>query len=213
MELLLKNITEMSWTEAIAALMGIIGVLYLQAGRTQGYPIGMISVSLYVWICFNAKLYAHAGVNAYYFLMNIYGWYHWLRGEDGKKANYRYAKRWEYTLLLIGLPICATILYHVLGTTDSDVAIWDATTTSIWIAAMWLLARKRIENWIGWITADLVCIVLYYHKGLLLTSIQMLIFLCLATVGFFRWKKHYQAQKASEANAFKQKKECAQDRP
>ena len=198
MDLLLRNIEQMSSIEAAAALTGILGVLFLQAGRIWGYPIGMLSVGVYVWICFEAKLYAHMGVNAYYFLMNIYGWYHWLRGESGAAAHYGYCKKWEQRVLIMGIPICFGGLYYILNQTDSDVAFLDAFTTAIWIAAMWLLARKRIENWIGWIAADLICVPLYFQKGLLLTSLQMLIFLCIATVGFIRWRKLYQTQEAKQ---------------
>ena len=194
MELLLQNIRQMSGVEAVAALMGIVSVLFLRAGRVLGYPIGMLSVGIYVWICFEVKLYAHMGVNAYYFLMNIYGWHHWLRGEDGAAARYGYCKRWERGVLLMGIPLCFGGLYYVLSMTDSDVVLWDALTTSIWVAAMWLLARKRIENWVGWIVADFVCVPLYFQKGLLLTSLQMLIFLCIATSGLIRWRRAYQKQ-------------------
>ena len=72
-EVLLENLQLMSWTEAIAASLGILSVVGLQMGRVWGYPIGMISVGAYVWICYEAKIYAHMAVNAYYFLMSSYG--------------------------------------------------------------------------------------------------------------------------------------------
>lgn len=194
MEVFLEQLQQMSWTEAIAAVLGIVSVLYLQAGRVWGYPLGMLSVGLYVWICYEAKIYAHVGVNAYYFFMSVYGWYHWLRGEKGTPARYGYCKNWEYGTLLLGIPLCFGLLYVVLQATDSNIALWDASTTSIWVAAMWLMARKRIENWLGWMLSDAICVPLYFYKGLTLTSVQMLLFFCLATRGFFNWRRMYRQQ-------------------
>ena len=201
MELLLQHIDQMSGLEAAAAGAGVVSVLFLQAGRIWGYPIGMISVGTYVWICFEARLYAHAGVNAYYFFMNIYGWYHWLKGEEGRAARYGYCKRWEQLTTLFGVVVCFGGLYYVLSMTDSEVAAWDALTTAIWIAAMWLLARKRIENWVCWIVADIICIPLYFQIGLPLTGLQMLTFLCIATLGLIRWKRAYRAQELRKNRA------------
>ena len=160
----------------------------------------MLSVGAYVWICYEARIYAHMGVNAYYLLMNVYGWWGWLRGAAGKPIPYAYAKRWEYGVLLVSMPMCFVFLYLLLQKTDSDVVFWDAITTTSWGAATWLLARKRIENWLFWIVADLICIPLYFQKGLLLTSLQMCVFLCLATVGFLNWRRLYRIQQAAVGN-------------
>ena len=195
LETLLENLRPISWTEALAASLGIVSVIGLQLGRIWGYPLGMISVGAYVWICYEAKIYAHMGVNAYYLLMNVYGWWCWLRGANGKPIPYSYIKLKEYKVLLVSMPLCFTLLYFLLKRTDTDVAFWDALTTTFWAVATWLLARKRVENWLFWIVADLICIPLYFQKGLLLTSLQMCVFLGLATAGFVNWRQLYRKQK------------------
>ncbi len=83
----------------------------------------------------------------------------------------------------------------LINFTDSDVPYWDATTTSFAITGMWLMARKKIENWIAWIITDLVSVPLYHHKGLFLTSFQFAVFTILAFTGYMAWRKTLSRQK------------------
>ena len=54
---------------------------------------------------------------------------------------------------------------------------------------MFLMARRKIENWIYWIIADIIYIPLYFYKELPLTSFQFIIFLIIAVLGFLSWQK------------------------
>ena len=183
------NIQNLSWFEATAMMLGLASVLVLQAGRSWGYIIGILSVVSYIWICYQAKLYAHMGVNAYYVIMNLYGLHHWHRGgATGGVAPYRYCLRWEYLVGGLGFGVVFALLWGLLQFTDTKVAVWDALTTAIWVVAMWWLARKRVENWLAWLLGDLICIPLYFYQGYLLTSIQMFVFCIFAAIGFFRWR-------------------------
>ena len=82
------------------------------------------------------------------------------------------------------------IIYTILKNTDSDVIMLDSLTTSLSLTAMLLLARRKIENWIFWIIADLIYIPLFFYKGLYIASLQYFVFLILATSGYFEWKKN-----------------------
>ena len=82
------------------------------------------------------------------------------------------------------------IIYTILKNTDSDVIMLDSLTTSLSLTAMLLLARRKIENWIFWIIADLIYIPLYLYKGLYIASLQYFVFLILATSGYIEWKKN-----------------------
>jgi nicotinamide mononucleotide transporter len=55
---------------------------------------------------------------------------------------------------------------------------------------MFLMARKRIENWIFWIVGNLIAIYLFYMKGYTITSIQYSVFLVLAIIGWYEWRKN-----------------------
>ena len=82
------------------------------------------------------------------------------------------------------------IIYNILKNTDSDVIILDSITTSLSLTAMLLLARRKIENWIFWIIADLIYIPLFLYKGLYIASLQYFVFLILAISGYIEWKKN-----------------------
>ncbi|MEX2566396.1 MAG: nicotinamide riboside transporter PnuC [Cyclobacteriaceae bacterium] len=185
------GMANMSWLEGIAVFFGLASVFYSMKENLLVFPTGIISTIIYVWICFQVKLYADMGINAYYFSMSIYGWYLWTHPQPGKKIvpvtwlnGTGVVKSISLFLLSYG------ILYYVLiWFTDSDVPYWDAFTTAAAFVGMWLMAKKKIENWIAWIITDLVSVPLYFYKGLILTSFQFFIFTILATLGLIAWIK------------------------
>jgi nicotinamide mononucleotide transporter len=192
-----EGILQMTLLEATAVLFGLLSVWYSRLENILVFPTGIVSVLIYVYICFGAKLYADVGINGYYFIMSIYGWYIWSR----KDANANFIpistnshKEW---LISIALLICSFFLiaYLLINFTDSDVPLWDALTTSLAFVAMLLMAKKKIENWIAWIFTNLLSIPLYFHKGLILTSFQFLVFLILAIMGYTRWRRELDINK------------------
>jgi nicotinamide mononucleotide transporter len=191
------GISQMTWLEAIAVFFGLLSVWYARKENILVFPTGIVSVLIYVYICFGAKLYADMGINAYYFAMSLYGWYTWSfnSGEPALPISYNtpFETRMSTTILVISF----TILWYALSNfTDSDVPVWDALTTSIFFVAMYLMARKKVENWIAWIVADFISIPLYFYKGLILTSFQFLVFLVLAIMGYITWKQQVDKARA-----------------
>ena len=86
--------------------------------------------------------------------------------------------------------LSAIVIYYILDNyTDTDVALWDSITTGIFIVAMILMARKKIDHWLAWIVGDLISIPLYLYKGLAFTSIQYLVFTIIAISGYVKWSK------------------------
>jgi nicotinamide mononucleotide transporter len=131
------------------------------------------------------------GVNGYYFVMSVYGWYYWTNTDGNKDqvpVTINSLRENFYSVGILGGSF-GILVFVLINFTDSDVPFWDATTTAFAILGMWLMARKKLENWIAWIITDLISIPLYFHKGLVLTSFQFLIFTILATMGYFAWKK------------------------
>lgn len=176
--------------EFIATTMGVASVTFSMMRRILVYPTGIVSVSIYIYLTATNKLYADAGVNFYYLIMSIYGWYNWTTGEmDASQIKVAVNNHKENLISLMILVVSFITLSQVLSHfTDSDVPYWDAATTSFAIVGMWLMAQKKLENWIAWIITDLLSVPLYYHKGLVFTSLQFLIFTILATWGFFIWR-------------------------
>lgn len=182
--------------EIIAVVFGILSVWFARKENTLVFPTGIISVLLYIFICVDVKLYADMGINAFYFIMSVYGWYNWTHKngiiEDRKITQ---TTKQEKIIIVIALIIFFFILYYVLTHfTDSNVPIIDSTTTSIFLVGMWLMAKKKVENWTFWIIGDLISIPLYAYKGLILTSFQFIIFLFLAIIGFIEWRNRLRLQ-------------------
>jgi nicotinamide mononucleotide transporter len=183
--------TQTSLVELIAVFFGLLSVWSMKKESILAYPFGIINVLIYVYICFSAKLYAYAGINVFYAVMSAYGWYNWSRsGPDDERLKISRLNRkeiWIYIALILVFFIILRILLVEL--TDSIVPTWDAFTTAVYIIGMWLLAKKKIENWILWITGDLISIFLFGYENLYFSSLQFLVFTIIAVFGFLEWRK------------------------
>ncbi|MBK97258.1 MAG: nicotinamide mononucleotide transporter [Balneola sp.] len=177
--------------EGLAVSTGLASVWFSVKERIWVYPIGLISVSIYVYLSFIYGIYADMGINIYYVLMSIYGWYRWLQPSESsafKEITHNSRKEWLLSIVLFLLSW--VILFVILQRfTDSEIPLWDSLTTSLAIVGMWLMAEKKVEHWLFWIATDLLSIPLYYYKDLLLTSGQFFVFTVLAVMGWFQWNQ------------------------
>lgn len=189
--LFLDNLRHTTWIEAIAVFFGLLSVWYSARINILVYPTGIVNVTIFVYICLRAGLYADMAINVVYFVMSVYGWYNWLRPHENKTVlPVRFAGK-RINIFSLGATLLLffairTVLIHY---TDSTVPSIDAFTTALFIIAMWLMATKRVENWIYWIAGDVVSVPLYFYKGLVLSSFQYLVFLVLAVAGLIAWRK------------------------
>ena len=198
-EIFYQNILDTTLLEIIGVFFGILSVWYSKKVNILVYPTGIISVLIYIYICFFAKLYADMGINFVYFVMSIYGWYNWTRKSGGKTVVpiSFCSKREHFINLIMFIFFFIGLTYILKNFTDSNVPIWDSLTTAIFIVGMWLMAMKKVENWLFWIIADVISIPLYFYKGLVFTSFQFTIFLILAILGYIEWKQKYKLQESA----------------
>ncbi len=191
LEAFINGVFATSTIEWIAVVTGIASVWCSMKENILVYPFGIISVLIYVYLAFQYTLYADMGVYAYYFVMSVYGWYHWknTNGErDQIPITTNNVREWIITVVLL-ISSFILLVFVLMKFTDSDVPIWDAATTCFAITGMWLMAQKKLENWVMWIITDFISIPLYFYKGLVLTSVQFFLFTILAFAGFIAWKK------------------------
>jgi len=176
--------------ELIAVFFGLLCVWSMKKESILAFPFGIINVLIYVYICFSARLYAYAGINVFYFVMSAYGWFNWLRkGGDDERIRITECSGKERIWYSIAIPVFFVILWILLKRfTDSVVPVWDAITTAIYIIGMWLLARKKIENWILWIAGDFISIFLFAYEKLWFSSFQFLVFTIIAVLGYLEWR-------------------------
>ncbi|MCM2301285.1 MAG: nicotinamide riboside transporter PnuC [Flavobacteriaceae bacterium] len=179
--------------EAIAVFFGLLSVWYAKKENILVYPTGIISTLIFVYLLFKWELLGDMLINAYYFMMSIYGWYIWTRKVDQthftpitKTSN---QEKFVSVGIFISSFIFVVLVYSYFDKFNTWTAYVDTLTTAIFFAGMWLMARKKIENWIFWIIGDIISVPLYFFKGYTLTSIQYFIFLIIAYYGYIEWKK------------------------
>jgi len=195
----LDGLLNTSWIEGIAVVFGIISVLYSRAANVLVYPTGLVNTTLYIYLCMESWLFAEASVNFYYTIMSIIGWYAWAdRRADGQAAlaisRSSVREWWQATGFAAGAWL---VLYLILACfTKSTVPVADAFASATAYTAMWLMTRKKTENWIWWIITNFASIPLYFSKGLVFTSFQYIVFLLLAILGLIEWNKKLREQEA-----------------
>ena len=179
--------------EIIAVLLGLANITLLIRRSIWNYPFGIVMVTLYAWIFFEAKLYSDALLQPFFFVVQIYGWYYWLkgRGDDGLIVVRRLSARQALAYggaAALGVAAWGTLMARY---TDASFPYWDASILALSVVAQFLLARRRLENWLVWIAVDMLAIGLYWTKELYPTAALYSIFLILATVGYFNWRRIY----------------------
>ncbi|WP_394748427.1 nicotinamide riboside transporter PnuC [Spongiimicrobium salis] len=178
--------------EMIGVLFGFLSVWYSKQENIWVFPTGIISTGIFVYILWVFGLLGDMMINAYYFVMSIYGWYVWsTKIDDVPLPISRMTKKEkEWALgLFVGTLLFVVVVYLVFEKFDAWTAYVDTLTTALFFVGMWLMARKKIENWIYWIIADIISIPLYFYKGLIFTGIQYLIFTIIAFYGYSAWTK------------------------
>jgi len=184
--------------ELVAVLFGLCSVWSMKKESILAFPFGIINVLGYVYINYVKELYALSGINLFFALMSVYGWINWSRQkEDQQVVNISRLSRKELLVNIVVFLFSFLILRVLLKKyTDSPVPSWDALTTAFYIVAMWLLAIKKIENWIAWIIGDFISIFLYaipYTNNQVnyFSSFQFLVFTIIAVFGFMEWREKY----------------------
>ena len=179
--------------EITGVVFGLLSVWLAKKNHIGVFPTGMISTSIYVYLLLKWGLVGDMMINAYYFGMSVYGWVIWTQVNDQQQTTpiSRINKQeWRYLLLLfVGSLGFVYGVYQWFGLWNSSTAVIDTLTTAIFFSGMWLMALRKIENWIFWIVGDIISVPLYLFKGFSFTSLQYLIFTFIAIYGYLEWKK------------------------
>ena len=159
----------------------VVGILYLWLEYRASIYLwiaGIIMPAVYIFVYYDAGLYADFGINIYYLGAAIYGWMMWKYGAFLRRTILRRkgaGQKGEDTRLI--------------NFTDSNVPWLDSFTTALSIAGMWMLARKYVEQWWAWIAVDAVSAGLYIYKGLDFTAGLYALYTIIAIFGYFKWRK------------------------
>lgn len=174
----------------LGVLLGVIQVLLAKANRVMLYPFGIASIIITAYVLYEAGLYAEILLHLYYLVMSIYGWIYWVRRKDQRPVPASYANRreWLITIGIVALGFPA-LYYALVYLTDSTVPVWDAWVSATAWAGMWLLARRKIENWILLNISNAFAIPLLVYKGLLVYALLTLFLFIVAIFGYMEWKR------------------------
>lgn len=193
------QLLQTSLLEFIAVICGIVSVWFSKQENILVYPFGIVSVAIFVYLTYIYGLYAETGINVYYVIMSVYGWWNWKNTKDLGANQIPISKSSARgNLLNIMTFVAAAILIYILliKFTDSTVPLIDSITTGLAITGMYLMALKKIEHWLFWIACDLISVPLYIYKGLPFTSFQFMVFTYIAIMGWIYWKRKLQANDA-----------------
>ncbi|WP_374550177.1 nicotinamide riboside transporter PnuC [Flavobacterium sp.] len=182
--------------ELIAIFFGLLSVWFAKKNNILVFPTGIINTGIYVYLLWKWDLLGDMIINFYYVVMSVYGWYHWSR-KKGEQNQYEIAiaskKDWFYSFYIFTATILLVVgVYLFFGKFTHWTSYVDTFVTGIFFAGMWLMARRKIENWLFWIIGDIISIPMYFVKGYTFTSMQYLIFTIIAFYGYQEWKKKLQ---------------------
>ncbi len=194
-----NSLQQSSWLERFSVICGIIQVLLSKNNKVSNYLFGILGILTGMLVLYSSRLYAEIALQIYYLIMSIYGWWFWLSNKEKKEQPITYSNKYEWKIALsivfIGFLFFYLLLQHI---TDSDVPIWDAWVTSTAWAGMWLLAKRKIENWVLLNISNLFAVPLLIHKDLYLFAGLTSFLFIVAIFGFFNWKK-IMAQQSSNS--------------
>jgi len=180
--------------EITAVIFGFISVWLSKQNNILVFPTGMISTLIFVYLLLKWELLGDMMINAYYFIMSVFGWYVWNRkGKDNEVTPISRTTNKEKKIsvvIFLATLLFVFIVYKTFNKWSNWVAYVDTITTAIFFVGMWLMAKRKIENWIFWIIGDVISIPLYFYKGFTFTSFQYLGFTLIAIFGYLAWKKH-----------------------
>ena len=190
----------MSYVELVGTVCYLSSVWLIAKRRVLTWPIGIISVLLYMSLFYQIRLYSDALEQVYYLIVSIYGWWYWVRSRSDDASvisvgfsALRTAMVWLIVTVIVGIAVGALMsrVHTLLPSVFTEPASYpyvDALTTIGSFSAMWLMARRRVESWLYWIVIDLVGIVLYYLKSVRFVALLYVVLLVLAIKGFRGWK-------------------------
>lgn len=185
-EILLKT----TWPEWLGVFFSIFQVLLARKNNSNNYLFGIAGISLSLYVMFFAKLYAEFTLNLYYLVMSIYGWLYWKFGKRQSETVISETTNQE-KLITVGIVIGTFSLFWFFLThfTDSDVPILDSLVSAFAWAGMWLMARRKIENWILLNVSNIIAIPLLIHKDLYLYAVLTAFLFIVAISGYLEWRK------------------------
>ncbi|WP_281613670.1 nicotinamide riboside transporter PnuC [Flammeovirga sp. SubArs3] len=183
----------MSSLELIAVIFSITFTVLAIKENIWCWAASTISVSIYMYLCITAKLYAETGLQIFYLIMNVVGFYQWkFKRKDQEILQLsEWSLKTHFILFIIGGIGIYILASGLLKYTDAALPFVDSFTTVFSIIATFMVTRKIVSNWLYWIVIDAISVYMYYIKGFQLTSFLFIVYTLLAVWGYYQWRTEY----------------------
>lgn len=187
MQEILQQTTLAEW---FGVFFSVVQVLLARKNNSINYLFGIAGILLTLYVMIASRLYAEFTLNLYYLVMSIYGWMYWKFGKQKKEAVISSTTGTE-KLISAGIVVATFGIFWFFLThfTDSDVPIWDSLVSAFAWAGMWLMARRKIENWILLNVSNIISIPLMIHKDLYLYAVLTAFLFIVAVSAYMEWRK------------------------
>ncbi len=180
----------MTWIELIAASLGALSVYLMTQQKPAAWPIGLLMALLYIWIFYDARLYSEMLLQVIYVVLQVYGWWQWLRGgskQQGRAVSSLNAIGISKSLV-IGTSITLALGFAMSQYTNANLPWLDAALTGFSLVAQYWMAQKRLQCWLLWIVLDVIYVGMFVTAELYLTAILYVAFTALAIYGWREWR-------------------------
>ena len=199
--LFLQQLKETGWIEWLAVAFGVAEVLLAKANQVALYPAGIAGTLLSIYLFVTSGLYAESLLNLYYVIMSIYGWWYWIKKKNLPPVQITNTHKKEWFTVGVIVVGGFIVLYAILKDfTPSTVPFWDALVSATAWAGMWLLAKRKIENWILLNLSNLVAIPLLFYKHLILYAVLTIFLFVVGVQGYLKWSKTKKKENTFAAN-------------
>ncbi len=185
--------------EIFGAVTGIAYVILEIRRNILLWPLGIITSAVYIYVFGHNGFYANMGLQGYYLVISIYGWYAWRsaqgtelmeKGPESGTDVIRIDRKTAIVCLVATLVIWGLLWFVLDRWTDSPVPLWDGLITSLSVVATWMLTRKILEQWYVWIVANAIAVVVYLVMGMYPTAVLFIVYFGMAIVGVRAWSRN-----------------------
>ena len=193
----------MPWFETFAALVSVAAVWLTTQRHPWCWPVGLVSVALYAWVFFDARLYSDMLLQGVFAVAIVYGWNRWLHhlGDDGRVRVTALSPRLALMHIAVGALGALALGWFMHRHTNAALPWLDSTLAAYSMVAQWWGIRRHTAVWWMWIAVDLVYVGLYAYKELFVTAVLYAGFLLLAVAGLRAWRQSAAAQAAIAGRA------------
>ena len=176
--------------EIFGLVSGLVCVWLMIKQNVLTFPIGLAYAVASVLVMARNQLYADVLLNAYYVVINAYGWWYWSVKKEEQGAELvvsRVTAKTAAALFGIGVLGVITIIGLLSHYTSAQQVILNSITTTLSFIAMWMSARKLVENWLIWLLVNVLSVGLYFLQGIYPYALLYAVYLVMAVQGYREW--------------------------